>query len=249
MHGTRGRWLADQHVDLHTAGKPGPATLMSRLMRSELERQNRPHPLIEFINRAWILILLLGIVVGIIVWTFWPLSDDALFARGSELMAKERPADWIRGWEEYLEPLSRREGHPYQDQIASFKRKVDDFRSGSSTVSDAERFFKQGERLRQEGKLKDAQRVWENVEAAFQSVDGEKEWVRKSRAALNEVKKNAQATERWQAAKLALEEAAKLNAGGRRPEAERIWAALEELYRDDPFATDLLADIAKARQR
>src|SRR5262249_22335160 len=107
--------VAEHHVDLAGEGKPGPATLMSRLMRSELERQNRPNPLVEFINRAWVLIILLAIVVGIIVWTFWPLSDEALFARGSELMASARPADWIRGWEEYLEPLSRRPDQPYAE--------------------------------------------------------------------------------------------------------------------------------------
>src|SRR5207249_4392192 len=130
--------VAEHHFDLSGEGKPGAATLMSRLMRSELERQNRPHPFLEFINRAWVLLLLLAVCIGVIVWTFWPLSDEALFARGKELMASARPSDWIRGWDEYLEPLSRRTDHPYVDDVARFKRQVDEFRSGTpATVSDA----------------------------------------------------------------------------------------------------------------
>src|SRR5262249_51890184 len=35
---------------------PGPATLMSRLVRSELEQQQRGHPLAQFLNRAWVLV-------------------------------------------------------------------------------------------------------------------------------------------------------------------------------------------------
>jgi predicted Ser/Thr protein kinase len=230
-------------------GAEGPATLMSRLMRSELEQQNRPHPLMEFFNRAWVLILLLAVVIGILVWTFWPLSDEALYARGAELMASSRPADWIRGWEEYLEPLSRRTGHPYEEDLARFKQKVDDFNKGTNTGSDAERFYHQGERLRQEGRLNDAKRMWDNVVTAFGAVESEKHWVQKSREALTEMEKGATAKARWQAARQALKQAAEFDAAGQRAKAEQIWNALEALYRDDPWATELRAEIAKARGR
>src|SRR5262245_1446738 len=227
-------------------GAEGPATLMSRLMRSELEQQNRPHPLMEFFNRAWVLILLLAVVIGILVWTFWPLSDDALYARGKEMMESARPADWVRGWEMYLEPLSRRTGHPYEADLARFKQKVDDFRNGTSTGSDAERFYHQGERLRQEGRLNEAKRTWDNVIAAFGAVKSEEYWVQKSREAITDMEKNARGNERWRPA---LKQAAEFDAAGRRDKAEGIWNALEALYRDDPWATELRAEIAKARGR
>lgn len=237
--------VAEQHVDLR---EEGPATLMSRLMRSELERQARPHPLMEFINRAWVLLLLLALCVGVLVWTFWPLSDDALFQRGAELMASERPADWVRGWEEYLEPLSRRSGHAYEEQIQRFKQKVDEFRSGTPNSSEAQRFFKQAERLRQEGKLDQARRLWENVVDVFQDVGSEKEWVEKSRQALTDLEKTAGAKDRWTGVRSALDRAARLRDAGRRADAEKIWTALEHLYRDDPWAGDILAEIKKARR-
>src|SRR5262249_15111095 len=57
-------------LDLDRAGE---ATLMSQLMRSELGGQRRGHPLSELLNRAWVLIILLGLCIGVILWAFWPL--------------------------------------------------------------------------------------------------------------------------------------------------------------------------------
>src|SRR5262249_10574256 len=180
------------------------------------------------------------------VWTFWPLSDDALYARGAKLMESSSPSDWIRGWEEYLEPLSRGTGHPYEEDLARFKQKVDDFRNGTNTGIDAERFYHQGERLRQEGRLNQAKRTWDNVIVAFGAVESAKYWVQKSRQALTEMEKGATAKDRWQAARQALKQAAEFDAAGRRDKAEEIWNALEALYHDDPWATELRAEIAKS---
>ena len=47
---------------------PGPATLMSLLMREELQRQNQGGWLSQFINRPVILAALFMLVVGLIVW-------------------------------------------------------------------------------------------------------------------------------------------------------------------------------------
>src|SRR5262249_19611688 len=86
--GARELTVAEHSADVD-AEAPGPATLMSQLVRSELERQQRPHPLMDFLNRAWVLIVLLAACVGIIVWTFWPLSDETRYRRGAELMASQ----------------------------------------------------------------------------------------------------------------------------------------------------------------
>jgi serine/threonine-protein kinase len=53
----------------------GPATLMSRLMRQELDRQNKGGPVQQFFNRPWVIIPLFVLCVGVIVWTFW-FRDD-----------------------------------------------------------------------------------------------------------------------------------------------------------------------------
>ena len=55
--------------------------------------------------------------------------------------------------------------------------------------------------------------------------------------------------ERWQSVRAALDRAARLRDAGQRADAEKIWTALEQLYRDDPWAGEILAEIAKARRK
>ncbi len=233
-------------------GEPqaGPATLMSRLVRAELEQQNRPHFLSRLLNRPWVLVPLLAACLGALVWTFWPLGPDALFERGAALMATAKPADWELAWREYLEPLERRfPGHAYQEEVAGFRKKIEAARLAEHTPSDAQRFFQQGERLRQEGHFHQAQQVWRNLVTVFSGVAAEEEWVRRAQKSLDELAKVAAIEERWQRLRPALERAAALRAQGQHLEAEKIWMALEALYRDDPWAQDILQAIALARAR
>src|SRR5262249_55401549 len=67
----------------------GPATLMSRLMRDELEREKRGGTLWQLFNRVVVVLPLLALVIGLIVWTFWPLNAEALFERGSRMMQSD----------------------------------------------------------------------------------------------------------------------------------------------------------------
>src|SRR5205807_867644 len=45
--------------------EPGPATLMSRLMRQELQSQNRGGVVAQFFNRPLVLVTLLALCVGV----------------------------------------------------------------------------------------------------------------------------------------------------------------------------------------
>jgi serine/threonine-protein kinase len=240
----------NQPGDFDPENVPGPSTLMSRLMRAELESQNRQGFLMRLLNRAWVLALLLVLCVGTIVWAFWPLSADALFEHGSKLMASQRQADWERAWEEYLGPLNTNyPDHPYQEQVAGFKKKIDAARRGAETPSEAQRFYFQGQRLFKEGQFKQAKSMWDNVVLVFSGVDEEKEWVERTQKALKDLDAAATSKERWQSVRQALQRADSMRQEGKQAEAERIWSSLETLYRDDPWAAEILTEIKKARNR
>jgi hypothetical protein len=222
---------------------------MSRLMRAELESQNRQGFLMRLLNRAWVLALLLVLCVGTIVWAFWPLSADALFEHGAKLMASPRQADWERAWDEYLGPLNTNyPDHPYQEQVAGFKKKIDAARRGAETPSEAQRFYFQGQRLFKEGQFKQAKSMWDNVVLVFSGVEEEKEWVERTQKALKDLDAAATSKERWQSVRQALQRADSLRQEGKQADAEKIWSSLETLYRDDPWATEILAEIKKARK-
>ncbi|MBI3407846.1 MAG: serine/threonine protein kinase [Planctomycetes bacterium] len=232
--------VAEEHV--------GPATLMSKLVRAELDRQIKGGPLTQLFNRTWVIVPLLALCVGVMVWTFWPMGMDTLYARGADLMAHDSLRDMEEGWRDYLEPLnSRFPHHPYKAQVEQLRLKLEAARAPGP--SEAQRFYQQGETLLKEGKFQDARRVWQNVVMAFGGVTAESTWVGRSEQALAELEKNGAATDRWKSVSASLDRADELRDQGKRAEAEAIWNGLEQLYQNDPWADGLRQKIAAARAK
>lgn len=230
-------------------GEPGVATLMSHLMRQTLEREQQGGFFNRLFNRPVVLVFALLLCLAGIVWTFWPLSPETMFQRGAALMASQDYSDMERAWHEYLEPLQRDYPDFERDQVDRFRQKLEAARNEGKEMSEASRFYHQGERLRQTGDLVGAQRVWENLIRGFGEVESEREWVRRARERLEELKKSARNEARWKPIKAALQRAGELQRRGKREQAEVIWQGLEDLYRSDPTAAFVLEEIRKARGR
>ena len=168
---------------------PGPATLMSQLMREELERENRGGALSQFFNRPKILATLFLLVVGLIVWTFWPHTPHdpkTLFDQGQALMQSNNPSDWEDGWNKYLSVLV----HEFPDNSLSqeaeaLHRQADSRRMlrralnkhKSTSMSEAQRFYQKGLRQFEVGDLEEARQTWNNLATAFAPVEADKPWV------------------------------------------------------------------------
>jgi serine/threonine-protein kinase len=226
----------------------GPATLMSRLVRSELERQLQGGPITRVFNRAWVLVTLLAVCIGILVWTFWPASAAELFERGEQMMKTGEMVQMERAWRECFAPLeSRYPDHPYHEQVQKYREMLEAARAPQP--SEAQRFYQQGEQLRQQGHLHAAAQKWRSLIVTFQGVESAREWVRQAERGLTDLEKAAADGERFKQVQPALDRAAALWREGKHAEAEAIWSALEELYRDDLGAARLLAEIRRARQQ
>jgi tRNA A-37 threonylcarbamoyl transferase component Bud32 len=227
---------------------PGPATLMSRLVRAELDQQHHGGVVTRFFNRPLVLALILLACIGILTWKFWPASQEELYLGGEKLMQSSSLYDMERAWTDYLGPLEGRyPDHPYKEQVADFRLKWE--AAKAPHPHEAQRFFQQGELLHKQGNPKAAQHVWTNLIAAFSEVDAEQEWVRKARIALADLDRAGQQKDRWQSVHKAIERARDLRTQGKADDAERILAAIEELYRDDPSAREILNDVKRARQK
>jgi len=247
MTGRNDATVADQRADLaESEGLPGPATLMSRLMREEIARQKRGSTLSQFINHPAVLVTLLAVVVGLIVWGFWPLDRDTLFERGARLMASSRLSDMNQAWREYLGPLEERfPDHPYQEEVEKFRIKHD--AAKNPQPSEAQHFYQLGERLRQEGNERGAREVWTNMAAAFDGNVADRDWVQRAQKGLADLEKKAARGDRLKSLKPVLDRAADLQQQGKVEDAEKIWTALETLYRNDLSAADVLVEIRKQR--
>ena len=227
----------------------GPATLMSRLMRAELEEQNRGGRVKQFLNQPSVLVTLFLLTVGLIVWSFWPESPKSLFQRGAVLMASDDPAEWDRGWEDYLEPMTRKyPDHPYAREVEAFRRKYDNHQAErkaalaarhAGPMAEAQWFYQKGVREEQEGNTEAARRTWESLIASFRLVPSEGPWVRLAEQALA---KEGKADRRWEAVRESIRRAKQLRSEGRAAEADSALRGLRELYRGDVEAENLLKD-------
>jgi serine/threonine-protein kinase len=245
---------ADNKPGSAVGGEPGPATLMSRLMREELRREKHGSALGRAFNSVWVLLPLALLCLGVIVWTFWPAGPESLFARGAELMKSKSLADKERAWQEYLEPLEKdHPDHPYKKEVAELRRQLEAARKGEEpaaapSVSEAQRFYLRGQRLQLEGKSEDARRVWLDLETVFKGDESAKEWVRRAEKGLAELNDAAVARARWAPVRAALKRAAELRDQGKLKEAERIWDSIEALYAPEgASAQEIMREVREAR--
>jgi serine/threonine protein kinase len=228
----------------------GPATLMSRLMRQELERERIGGPLRQFFNRPVVLVVLLVIAVGLIAWAFWPLSAETMYQRGAALMESNDPDDWETAWDQYLGPLLAKEPDtPHRAEVEQFRHQYESVRASrqanrtsrlAGPMSEAQWFYQEGLRLRQQGDEAGAQRIWRALVQAFQDVPSERPWVRLAENDLAQPSEKVVKDRQWAPVREAVRHARALRQQGKGKEADAILKALKELYGDEKGAKAIL---------
>lgn len=219
---------------------PGPATLMSQLVRAELERQRRGGTFYRVVNHPAILVTLFILCIGVLAWGLWPMSAQTLYDRGSKLMASDDPADWDRAWSTYFEPLERRfPDNPYKEAVRDYRRRIDERKAESKALKqspqtgaagDAMNLYALGQRLRKEGDLLAAERAWQDLIDIFAGVESEKTWVELARKRLAELQDAPPLQDRRAAVLEAIQQAHTLD----REAAEKRLQAIERRFGGDP---------------
>jgi serine/threonine-protein kinase len=230
---------------------PGPATMMSKLMRAELDSEQRGSPLARFFNRPIVLMAILLLCAAGLVWglraDIWPPGPDELYQRGAKLMESESLYDMQRAWTDYLDPLETRfPDHQYKGELDKLRKRWN--AAKTPAIGEAQRFFQQGDFQRQQGNFADAKMTWHSLIDVFGDDAAQKEWVDRARKGLQDLDKAGENVDRLKSARAALKRAADLKQEGKIADAERILTGLERLYRDDPSAADMLREVKKARE-
>jgi eukaryotic-like serine/threonine-protein kinase len=228
----------------------GPATLMSQLVREELEQQNRGGPVQRLVNRPVVLIVLFLTTVGLITLGLWPLGEEQLFQRGARLMASDDPDDWDTAWSKYLEPLETKyPNHPHQAEMVAFRRRLDARTAArkashaarfAGSLSEAQWFYELGLRQRQQGDEQAARETWRRLCVAFKDVPVEGPWVELAQKELEKTT-NAGPNERnWETLRAALEHIQQLRDDKKADDADALQKALEQLYQGDEAALKVI---------
>jgi len=165
--------LSGKKGSLHVGGDRGE---LRRLGRQRTTQSGN----VPFYEQAWFLACCLAGMVGVGIWSMWPLSEEELFAKAKPLMASENAADWKRADEQYLAPL--RERYPdsqYAAEIRAFEQRYAMQRAeeriknltrfGRKPRSEAESHFAEAWKYEQFG---DRYTAWEKYEALI-NVFGE----------------------------------------------------------------------------
>jgi serine/threonine-protein kinase len=103
---------------------PGPATLMSQLVREELVQQQRGGPVMRWINRPIVLISLFVVCLNVIIWAIWfkpgptddytppagPVSElEQLYRQGQRLYQRGYVRDARNHWSNMVEAFKNLE--------------------------------------------------------------------------------------------------------------------------------------------
>ena len=230
--------------------REGPATMVSRLVRQELDHLDRGGPVQRFFNKPVVLIVMFILCVGTLTWTFWPMSAETLFRKGSALMDSGDPDDWERAWEKYLSPLEEKyPDHPYQADVENYRQQLREAqekrtamrRNGDGRLSEAQWFFEKAMRSRGRGDEESARRLFRALVDVFREDPDQSMWVRRAERQLDAEPPKSDGKQ-WQAVRLALERARALEKEGKIDEARAIRRGLAELYRGDAAAERLLKE-------
>ena len=93
----------------------------------------------------------------------------------------------------------------------------------------------------------EARRLWTDLGVVFKNVASEKKWVDKATAELARLDDELAKADRFAPLRAALKQAETLRDEGQIDQAEAIWRAIEDLYRNDAAANELLDAIKAAR--
>jgi serine/threonine-protein kinase len=221
------------------------ASLVSQFVREELEAQNQGGPIQRFFNNPWVVAPLFFLCLATLVWTFWPLTPEQMFRRGSELMRSEDPSDWSRAFSEYFDPLEATDpNHPYKLQLEEYRNRLarnDLERTAARAarwagpMSEAQWAYQQGIRLRQIGKEEEARKVWQALVDTFSDVPTEGPWVRLAQQRLtDDDSEELQRKRILQPVREARARMEQYRREGKPEKADAIAAGLKLLYPDDP---------------
>jgi len=230
------------------SGPSGPAVIMSELMRAELEEMQKGGPISRLLNRAWVLIFLIVILLGILIWGLWPPSVEQRLDDVRRLLDRD---EWVAASELLDRVEAQYPGHPYHVQVELYRERIAKrdaavkerwkipSSSPTAVVGEAERFYREAQRDFETGNYARARQTWEKLVAAFDGVESQKDWVAKAREAL------ARADARDLAA---VDEAIRMARNEPPEKATKRLRALRELYqdRDDAAARKAIELIDKS---
>ena len=196
-------------------------------------------------EKTWVQVAALVFIVGLIVWSFLPLSEETLFQRAAVLMASDDDAHWTEAQEKYLSTLIERfpQGK-HAEKVAEWNDKAEmahaesriNFvkKSGGDLKSEAARIFLQGSRFEDFGDRVSALEQYKSMVNLFPDQNHEdRPYVLLARKRIDAIENNTdKSVDRIKTIKAVLDQADADYQNGKVIQARKTWESIWTLYGD-----------------
>jgi eukaryotic-like serine/threonine-protein kinase len=216
---------------------------LTRLLGKPRKKRNRKNR-VPFFERAWFLGLCLSSVIGLLVWGFWPASEQDVFAGIQPIMSSENPETWYEAEfliQDYLvdfpEGVHAQQIREWQDWIrmtrAERQAEVRESR-GRDPKSPAERAYMEARQFERFGDRLTALKKYRAMEDLFTS-DEERPFVNLGRRQVRKIEETIGSSDDPRAFVLEqLAEADRLYLHGEEFQAQNRWKSIMDLYENLP---------------
>lgn len=211
-----------------------------------------------FYERTWFLAAGLALILGLVVWTFWPKSEEQLVASARALMESSDPTQWDRARERYLVELSRRfpEGssapqvQEWTDRIEMHKaeeRLKYKLKIGREFDSEGERLFAKARQYEQFGDRITALERYQALVTLLQDDESNRAFVNLAKRQIAGIQTGGnEGEDRLQIVRDALGRAEEMHRDGQTVPAREIWQSIVRLYGENQELRPLV-NAARAR--
>jgi serine/threonine-protein kinase len=242
------------------SGKPtnintaSDGTEIRQLLKRKKRKKGEKGP---FYERTWFLGTCLAGVIGVVVWAFWPMSEEKLLEKAAPLMASSDPDEWRKA-EEYLSDLQRR--FPNGKSAATVQEYVDRIemhraeekmkfrtRMKQEPASEGERLYSQARQYELFGDRVTAYESYENMIRVLGDSRESRPFVNLAKRQIAQIDAESDGKpDRLKIVANAMERADKLFNDGNVMEARKVWSSIVSLYEKN---RELKPQVRKARAR
>ncbi|MCY2964914.1 MAG: serine/threonine-protein kinase [Planctomycetota bacterium] len=205
-----------------------------------------------FYERTPFLASVLSILVGLIVWSLWPLSEEQLFEKARPMMETDDPFVWDRAMSQYVLPLKKRfpdsrHGGQIQEWTDRIEmRKAEEklkykLKIGREFDTEGERLFARARQYEQFGDQITALEKYEALITLLEKDESARVFINLSRRQIATIKNSGgDSADRRKIVQDALDRADKLLADGNKLAARDVLQSIVRLYRENQELGELV---------
>lgn len=229
---------------------------LKKLLGKKRKKKKATGPIWE---RSWFLMLCLGLLIGGVVWSLMPMSEDQLFAKAQPLMSSDDPVKWQEAYDRYLKSqLERFPDGKHADAARDHRDKIEMHRTergmetrgklGQDPKSEAERLYLKAREFERFGDNVTAREQFRAMIELLKDREDDRPFRNLAKRQLAGLEAaGAGSVDRKQIVEAALKKAREQFLAGKKHLAEETWLSIIKLYEGNADFADEVAEAQSGR--